>query len=297
MGGRVLVVGDVMTDIVVIPAGPIVRGTDVRSTIRQLPGGSGANQAVWLAARGVDVTFAGRVGAGDLAQLEAHFSARAIQPALAADPALPTGTLVCIVDGDGERSFLTDRGANAALSPEDLPQSLLDGIDLLHISGYALFDPVPRAAVLAFMAAAHASGIPVSMDPSSTGFLEEVGPEMFLEWTAGVDYLFPNADEAKLLSGCDDLNDQMAALEASYGTVVIKCGARGAMLGGRGRTPLFLEGRPVSVIDTTGAGDAFLAGFLAAQLAGLDDAACLERAISAGADAVTQIGAQPVTGH
>lgn len=293
MTGRVLVVGDVMTDIVVMPDGPIARGTDVRATIRQLPGGSGANQAVWLAAKGAAVTFAGRVGAGDITALEAHFRARGIEPALAADPDLPTGTLVCLVDEDGERSFLTDRGANAALAPSDLPQSLLDGIDLLHVSGYALFDPEPRAAVLAFIAAAHASGIPVSIDPSSSGFLGEVGPANFLEWTAGADFLFPNADEAALLTGQGELDGQMVALQASYGTVVIKRGAFGAMLGLRDREPIFLPGREVVAVDTTGAGDAFLAGFLAAHLRGEDEMACLEQAIEAGAEAVGRVGAQP----
>jgi sugar/nucleoside kinase (ribokinase family) len=293
MTARVLVVGDVMVDVVVVPDGPIARGTDVRATIRPMPGGSGANQAVWLASMGVEVTFVARIGARDSAVLDAHFRDRGVEPVLASDPALPTGTLICLVEGDGERSFLTDRGANSALCAEDLPQTLLEGIEMLHVSGYALFDPEPRAAVLALIAAAHASGIAVSIDPSSTGFLDEVGPQNFLDWTAGADFLFPNADEAEMLAGQIELNEQMAVLGDLYGTVVINRGAQGAMTGGRGKTPVALPGREVPVLDTTGAGDAFLAGYLASHLRGDDDVTALENAIEAGAKAVERFGAQP----
>lgn len=290
---RALVVGDVMTDIIVMPEGAIARGTDVRAAIRQMPGGSGANQAVWLAAQGAPVRFAARVGTGDVGALVAHFGALGVEAALAGDPERPTGALICLVEKDGERSFLTDRGANAALGPGDLPQSLLDDIDLLHVSGYALFEPGPRAAVLALIAAAHASGIAVSIDPSSTGFLAEIGAARFLDWTAGADFLFPNAEEAALLTGKDGADAQMAALQDLYGTVVIKRGADGALLGGRGKTPFALPGREVEAIDTTGAGDAFLAGFLAAYLRGEDETGCLEAGIEAGAEAVGKVGAQP----
>lgn len=293
MTGRVLVVGDVITDILVMPQGAIARGTDTRATIRQMPGGSGANQAVWLAAEGAQTTFAARVGAGDLSTLESYFAGRGVTPILAADQTLPTGTLICLVDPDGERSFLTDRGANAALSATDLPHTLLENVALLHVSGYALFEPGPRAAVLALIAAAHASGIPVSIDPASSGFLAEVGPENFRRWTSGADFFFPNADEAELLTGTTNAEAQLDALSTHYRTVILKRGASGAMLGGQGREPISLSAHETTVLDTTGAGDAFLAGFLAAVLRGETDEIALAAAIDAGARAVTQLGAQP----
>lgn len=293
MAGRVLVVGDVMTDIVVMPRGPIARGTDVRASIQQLPGGSGANQAVWLAAKGAAVTFAARVGAGDVERLSAHFAAAGVDAALSGDPQLPTGALVCLVEKDGERSFLTDRGANAALSTADLPASLLDDVRLLHVSGYALIDPGPRAAVLELIAAARGKGIPVSVDPSSTGFLAEVGPANFLDWTEGADFLFPNAEEAEMLSGAADVDGQLEALTGRYGTVVLKRGALGAIIGRRGEQAVSAPGRQVEVVDTTGAGDAFFAAYIATWLRGGSDAECLEAGIEAGAEAVTRVGAQP----
>jgi len=148
MSARVLVVGDVMTDTIVRPEGPIVLGSDRRAEIRRRPGGSGANQAVWLAAAGADVVFAARVGATDRALLETYFRTAGVVPVLASDEDLPTGMVVTLLDPSGERSFLTDRGANLNLGPGDLPESLLDDVRLVLVSGYSFFASRPRLAVL-----------------------------------------------------------------------------------------------------------------------------------------------------
>lgn len=293
MSGRILVIGDVMTDIVVMPQGMIARGTDVRATIRHMPGGSGANQAVWLAAQGADVRFVSRVGAGDVSALTAYFNGRGVNALLSGDTDLGTGALICLVDPDGERSFLTDKGANAALGAEDLPQALLDGVSILHISAYALFEDASRIALISLMKAARARGVLVSIDPASTGFLQEIGADSFLEWTSDADYIFPNAEEAALLTQEHDPAAQLAVLSEHYRVVVLKCGPKGAMLGGKMIETMSLPGHLVEVIDTTGAGDAFAAGFLAAHLRGDEAADCLANAIRAGADAVSRIGAQP----
>ena len=151
MSGRVLVVGDLMTDIIVRPEGPLARGSDRRATIRVEPGGSAANQAAWLAHFGVAVDFVARVGAADLEAESARLAAAGVTPHLAADATLPSGRLVALIDPSGERSFYTDRGANDALSPEDIPDALVAGASHIHVSGYALFAPSPRAAVLDVM--------------------------------------------------------------------------------------------------------------------------------------------------
>lgn len=293
MAGGILVIGDVINDIVVKPFGPIARGTDTRATIRHTNGGSGANQAAWLAALGAEVRFAARVGSTDKNRLTAYFSGLGVEPCLAADDDLPTGQIVCLIDPDGERSFLTDRGANAQLDADDLPPSLLDGIEIVHISGYALFEPGARAAVLDLVAIAKQRDIAVSIDPASTAFLAEVGRADFIEWTRGADFLFPNADEAALLTGKIARQEQWPLLLADYQTVVLKFGGDGALLATRDAEPISKPAKSVVVQDTTGAGDAFLAGFLAARLRGEAPEACLELAIHSGARAVTNIGAQP----
>ncbi|HVX73565.1 MAG TPA: PfkB family carbohydrate kinase [Devosia sp.] len=290
----VLVVGDVITDIIVMPEGPMVRGSDRRATIRARPGGSGANQAVWLGSMGVKVKFVARVAAAELDANIAYFRSRGVEPLLVGDADAPSGVLISIVDADGERSFLTDRGANLNLTAADLPPNLLDGLQLLMVSGYSFFTAGPRSAVMALLKAARERGVATAVDPASVGFLREVGPEAFLKWTQGVGTIFANLDEALELTGSVDLNLQMQTLGRFYGRVVIKRGVAGAAIGGRNGVQLSLPAPPSDVVDTTGAGDAFAAAFIACELAGNPTDACLKAGIAAGAEAVTRIGGQPV---
>ncbi|HEX9448107.1 MAG TPA: sugar kinase [Dongiaceae bacterium] len=292
---RVLVIGDVMTDIIVKPEGQLALGTDRRAIIRSLPGGSGANQALWLAHFGMVVSFAAKIGQGDLAGYSEMLRHRGVTSRLAGDPDLPTGMLVTILDADGQRSFFTDRGANETLDRSDLPDDLLDGVALLHVSGYALFAERPRAALRALMATARQRRITVTNDPASIAFLEEVGPAAFLDWTKDAAICFPNADEAAMLTGTMDHALQRQKLAAYYPLVVIKRGVEGAEIIGPGGTCLAqLPAPKVDVIDTTGAGDAFLAGYLTAHLAGASLDACLRQGVAAGSIATTQLGGQPM---
>ena len=291
---RVLVIGDVMTDIICRPEGPLVVGSDRRAAIQSKPGGSGANQAVWLGAMGVDVRFAARVGAADVRNLEAYFAGFGVEPILFGDAERSSGVLITIVDPDGERSFLTDRGANLALSAEDLTPALLDGVRLAVVSGYCFFAKGPRQAVMALGATARARQIPVAVDPASVGFLEEVGVANFLSWTAGATTIFANEAEALALTGTAEIDEQVRVLGATYLRVIIKRGAAGAVLGDQSGITLSLPARKVEVVDTTGAGDAFAAGFIAAELVGLSAEACLRAGIEAGSTAVQTIGGQPL---
>jgi len=289
----VLVVGDVFTDIIVIPEGPMVRGSDRRATIRSRPGGSAANLAVWLATLGVPVRFAGRVAAADVDAQSARLMSRNVVPLLAADPDLPSGVLISIVDADGERSFLTDRGANLNLGMADLPASLLDGVDVLAVSGYCFFDEGPRAAVTALLKQARERKLHTIVDPASVGFLREVGPQSFLRWTQGTGTIFANLDEALELTGSTDPNLQVQTLGRSFERVVLKRGAAGAVLGGRKGVSLTLPAPARDVVDSTGAGDAFAAAFIATDLAGKSPEACLRAGIEGGSKAVAVIGGQP----
>lgn len=294
---RILVVGDTITDIIVMPEGPMVRGSDRRATIRSKPGGSAANHAVWLGRLGMDVTFVSRVAAADLETSTAYFKSRGVDARLTGDPNLPSGVLISIVDSDGERSFLTDRGANLNLSATDLPFSLLDGINLLVVSGYSFFTEGPRAVVAALLKEARERGIKTGVDPASVGFLREVGPESFLKWTQGTGTIFANLDEALELTGSVDLNLQMQTLGRFYERVVIKRGGAGAAVGGRKGVILSMPAPMSDVIDTTGAGDAFAAAFLSAELRGSPIEHCLKAGIAAGSEAVGTIGGQPDAGR
>ncbi len=289
--GRVVVVGDVMTDILVRPHGAPAPGSDRAAEIAVRDGGGGANVAAWLGRLGVPVTFAARVGAADRDALAARLAALGVRAALGADARRPTGRVVALLDPDGERSFLTDRGANAALGRRDLPASLLDGAGWLHLSGYALFAPGPRRAALALLGAAARRGIPVSVDAASAAPLAAAGAAAFRAWTAGAALCVANAAEAAVLAGSDERAVQRARLAEAYACAVIKRGAAGAELVRRDGSCLERPARPVAARDTTGAGDAFLAGFLAALLAGAPPQHCLARAVALGTLAVRQGGA------
>jgi sugar/nucleoside kinase (ribokinase family) len=289
---RVLVVGDVMTDVVVKPEGPIAVGADTRAEIRVLPGGSGANQACWLAVEGIETVFAGRVGAADRPREKLLFAEYGVDARLAADEALPTGTLVTLLSAQ-DRSFLTDRAANLNLCRDDLPGALLDGIDLLHVSGYALFETGPREAVLALLTEAARRRIATSVDPASYSFLAGVGPANFVEWTRDARFFFPNGDEAATLTGAADAEAQLDRLTRLYPIVAIKRGEAGAIAGNAEGERWSAPAPPAEAIDTSGAGDAFLGGFLAAYLKGEGIEAALKHGVALGSQSVMAIGARP----
>jgi sugar/nucleoside kinase (ribokinase family) len=287
---RVLVIGDVMTDVIVRPEGPIARGSDRRASITVQPGGSAANQAAWLAHYCAGVDFVGRVGAADLESETARFKAIGVTPHLVGDPVHETGRLIALIDPDGERSFLTDRGANEALEAGDISDALIASASHISLSGYSFFAPSPRAAVLEIMR--RAGDKPISVDPGSAEFLREVGADTFLAWTRGATILFPNQEEAAVLAGSTDPETQRARLAKHYPIVVIKRGAAGAeaIEGGRRWRA---DAPNIEAVDTTGAGDSFVAGFLAARLTGADIPSALGRATGAGMTAATIIGGQP----
>jgi sugar/nucleoside kinase (ribokinase family) len=281
-----------MTDITVRPEGPLARGSDRRASITVQPGGSAANQAAWLASCGASVDFVARVGAADLENEMARFKAIGVTAHLVGDPARETGRLIALIDADGERSFLTDRGANEELQARDIPDALIDNADHIHLSGYSFFASASRPAALDAMRRAGEKS--VSVDPASAEFLREVGADSFLTWTRGASLLFPNEAEATVLAGSADPQTQCERLAAHYPLVVIKRGRAGAEAASGARR--WRVGSPkIEAIDTTGAGDAFVAAFLERRLSGADIQSALERAATAGAAASTSIGGQPRT--
>ncbi len=288
---RALLIGDVMIDIAAVLEGPIAIGSDRRARISQGPGGSAATQAVWLAREGIGVDFVGRVGAAGHAAQSEILRRAGVDPHLAADDVYETGRLVAIVDPSGERSFLTDRGANDALTPADIPDALIARADHIHLSAYSLFAPSSREAAMSVIR--RAAGRPVSVDPASAEFLREAGPAAFREWTAGVSMLFPNAEEAAVLAGTREPEAQIERLGELYPLIVIKRGAAGCEAR-RGPKRWRVAAPPVQAVDTTGAGDAFVAAFLASNLRGEEIEVSLKRAVAAGSAATAFVGGRPV---
>ena len=287
-----LVVGDVIDDVLVVLDQAIREDTDTPASIRQLPGGSAANTAAWLAALGQHVAFVGAVGSEDVVRVAA--SMPGVEARLYAMPE-PTGTIIVLVDpGDHgqHRSMLTSRGANAAL---DLDAIDLDGFDVLHVTGHPLLQSTDGgAAFTRLIARAKAAGLVVSLDPGSAGFLADFGVERFLAAVEGVDVLLPSLDEATLLTG-ETLQD-VIVLTLPFETVVLKLGRHGAYVRAGYGDEMVLQEVPAgrsTIVDPTGAGDAFAAGFLAAWIVDRDAVAAARAASAVAARAVASPGGRP----
>lgn len=287
---RAVCVGDLMVDVHARLPGPLALGSDTPATITLSGGGSAANTAAWLVAAGVTARFAGRVGADPLgAQAVDELRAAGVEPLVAVDPELPTGTCIVLVTPDGERTMIPSAGANSrgggALTAQQLAGTRL------HLSGYALFHDDARAAALRTLSAARSAGSAVSVDAASSAPLRDYGAERFLD-DVGSCLLFANADEAAVLAGTTDPDDAVRTLGLRTGAAIVKLGARGARWSD-GHDLVTTSAEAVAVVDSTGAGDAFAAGLLAA----LDTGAPIAQALTAGqalaVRAVGRPGARP----
>jgi sugar/nucleoside kinase (ribokinase family) len=286
-------VGDLLYDMLAKTDGELSLGTDTFVPIRVSAGGSGANAAAWLARSGVETRFVGRVGEDVFGRfLEGEMERAGVESYLARDPELGTGKVFVLVDGEGERTMITDRGAGEALSPDDLPEALFTA-GHLHLSGYTLSGGSRRETALTALRLAHAAGMTVSVDPSSVPLLRSVGPDRFLEWTRGADLLFPNLTEGEVLTGETIPGRILEKLLPYYPAIVLKLGPEGALHADGVGEPLRVPAVAVRVEDTTGAGDAFSAGFLAAWLAGGTPAEALGRGAGLAGEAVGRVGARP----
>lgn len=288
----ILVMGDLVDDIVVRPLGRVNAASDTDAEIRLEAGGSAANVAAWLGHLGAPVRFLGRAGAAGADRHRAGLTRHGVDARVATDPDRTTATIVLTVDPAGERTMFVDRGANAAFGPDDVPADAWEDVDWLHLTGYSFFDPVVRQVALALATEATSRGVGWSLDPSSVGFLEAAGAEAFLGWSSGAGLLFPNLDEGRFLTGAVEPEDVARKLAGGGREVVLKLGHDGSMLV-RGDLVTRVPADPVAVVDTTGAGDAFCAGFLAARHAGLADRACLVQGARTAAKVVARLGARP----
>lgn len=297
--GRVVVVGDVMVDVAATARVPVVRGSDASAEVRFRGGGAGANVAAWLAVEDVPVTLIARVGDDPAGRADgAALRALGVDVRFAVDPEHPTGTCVTVVEPDGERTFLPDRGANLALAPEDLPAEVFAAGGHLHLSGYVLLDDGPgRAAGLAALRRAKDRGMSISVDPASSGPLRTLRDQVFVDWVAGAHTLLPNADELQALTGDADPERGARLLLAAVWAreVVVTLGAGGALWTDGVRTVAVpAPALPAGVAaDSTGAGDAFAAAWLAARLGGADPEAALTAACARGTAVVGVAGARP----
>ena len=287
-GPAVVVLGDLVIDVVLAPARPLETGTDVPGQVRLRQGGSATTTARWLGrlgARSSLVCAVGRDATGRslVAAVTAdHVQVRAVRVA-----GVPTGRIGVLVEPGGERSFVQDRGAALRLRPEDLRPAWFAGADCVHLPAYSLLDQPLGLAGMAATRLAHEAGALVTVDVSSTAPLLARGRRAALTMleAAAPDLLFATKDEARALLGA---KKEEALLDLAP-IAVVKRGRKGATILARdGKRALRFEvaTMPIKAADTTGAGDAFSAGFLFgwldARRKGMAPAAALQRGAVAG---------------
>jgi sugar/nucleoside kinase (ribokinase family) len=289
-----VVVGDVMTDVVVRPLGPHAPASDTPAAIAVTPGGAGANPAGAAAAGaagGVEVHLVAATGADQQGRAAAGALAAAGVHAHLAASDRPTGTVVSIVDRSGQRSMLSDRGANLDLDEAALAAAPFRPGAHLHLCGYVLLDEATRPAGLAALRRARAAGMTASVDPSSAAPLARAGAAAFLAWTAGAEWCCANLDEGRTLTGAFEPEDVAFALRRFFPEVVLTLGAGGVLHAAGAGRPVPYPAAAGPVADTTGAGDAFTGTWLARRLAGDAPGTAVGVALAAAARAVATVGA------
>jgi sugar/nucleoside kinase (ribokinase family) len=294
MGIKVFCIGDVMLDIVAqIPTSPheLHLGNDTRTVISTHGGGAGANVASWLAVLGNDVTMVGRIGddaAGSA--ITSEFDTLGISYGDIVKVGLHTGVVICLVDPSGERTMLADNGANAGLAISDLPS--LDGVDAIYVTGYALLAPASRSGVLAMIHAINLRNIPIIFDPATVGGMKDVPIEEILSWCTLMDTVIMNEEEAIYLSGSSDIEAALDFFLEHAPRAIIKRGSQGAIGRERRGELVTVIAQATQVVDTTGAGDSFAAGFIDAFRSGSNFAPAIERASAVAAHCVAIVGAR-----
>ncbi len=283
------VVGDLVEDIVVWAGEAVRTATDTAATVHRARGGSAGNVAALAAAR-VPTRFIGRVGAdaaGDA--LVAELAGHGVDVRVQREGR--TGTVVLLVDAEGERTMFPDRGASAVLA--DVDDEWLAGVAWMHAPAYGLEREPMRSELRRLAALARGSGARTSFDASSTGLLAGLGVEPAFELLASVhpDVLFANEDEAALL-GLAGGGERAASVAR---IVVVKHGPlpTDVIIGGELAARVDVEPVP-GIRDLTGAGDAFAAGYLAATLQGADAAAACLAGHASAASVLSNPGAHAI---
>jgi sugar/nucleoside kinase (ribokinase family) len=210
---------------------------------------------------------------------------------LAGDHELHTGTIVIIVDGD-QRNMLTERGANAALEPDAVHDSILEGASVVHFTGYSLFGRDSTVGFKRLIKRARSLGVQVSVDAGSAGFLADFGGAKFLDAIAGAQLLFPSIEEGKVLTGLTDPVEIAEKLAKKFPVVVLTQGRGGVIVAANGEV-LDLDVTQTNPVDPTGAGDAFCAGFLSDWIVSANYRSAAMAGASLAAKAVGVIGGRP----
>lgn len=263
---------------------------------REISGGSAANSMAGVAALGLDAAFVGQVADDQLGAIFAHdmtsLGVRFETPPMPGPP--PTGRCLILVTPDAQRTMNTCPGASHELTPGALDEELIRSASVTFLEGYLWGPERPRAAMLEAAGIAHSAGRRVAFTLSESLCIGDRRQGVMSMVDGGaVDILFGNEHEMRHLTGCGALEECIAALASKVRTLVITRGPAGA-LAIEGGSAIEVHAAPVDkVVDTTGAGDLFAAGFLSARCRGRDLRGSLEAGALCAAEVISHFGARP----
>jgi len=290
----VLTVGIHIVDILgrPVPAIPDGQGIALLDEIRMTVAGTAAGTAIDMARLGLNVATVGVIGEDELGRwLELKMRTEGVDTGgLVVDPTKPTSATMLPIRPNGERPALHVKGANTTLSLDQIDWGLIEAADWVHIGGTCLldnFDGEPTAEVLR---RAKAAGATTSLDilgMPDADFDRLFGPVLPL-----LDWFLPNDDDARMVSGRQDLTEALKWLgDSGVGATVVTLGAEGASYAPTGggdtiRVPAY----DIDVVDTTGCGDAFSAGFITGMIEGHDVTEAMEIGVASGSMVATGLG-------
>ena len=256
----------------------------------EMSGGGAANTAVGIALLGGNAHFVGKVADDQLGKVFMH-DIRAVGVGFDVPPARDgsTGRCLVMVTPDAQRTMGTSLGVAGELDADDLDVDLIMSATWTFLEGY-LWDPPPAREALTKAASLSSS---VAFSLSDPLLVDRHRDELRTFCSEQVELLFGNEDEVRRLAGTDDLNDAIADVRGLCPMVAVTRSEKGSVVV-TADAEVEVPAYPVEqVIDTTGAGDLYAAGFMAALCRGLDAAACAELGSRAAAAVITRMGARP----
>jgi sugar/nucleoside kinase (ribokinase family) len=264
---------------------------------REMSGGSAANSMAGIAAMGGSAAFVGQVAEDQLGMIFEHdmhaLGVRFDTPPLVDGP--PTGRCLILVTADGQRTMNTAPGASHELDVSALDEALIASARILYLEGYLWGPEKPRKAMLRAVDIAHAAEREVAFTLSESVCIagRREGFAAMIDG-GGIDLLFANQDEVLQLTGRADPDSALTELAAKVKTLVVTRGADGATAIAHGER-ISIPAAPVAkVVDTTGAGDLFAAGFLAGRARGASLERCLWTGALAAGEVIQHYGARPI---
>jgi sugar/nucleoside kinase (ribokinase family) len=263
---------------------------------RETSGGSAANTMAGIAAMGGRAGFVGQVSKDQLGEIFAH-DIRALGVEFSTPPKdsdVPTGRCLILVTPDGQRTMNTFPGASHFLGRDALDERQIKDSAILYLEAYLWVPDGPRAAMGHAIELAHQAGRKVAFTLSDIACIAK-RRDSFLDLIGrgAIDMLFANEAEITALAGEPDFDSAVAAFHDDIPLIVVTCSERGAVAIERGRRISVPAAHVEKVVDTTGAGDLFAAGFLAGQARGRSIEECLRIGALAAAEVISHFGARP----